>query len=99
MGAIDDLFVVNDVVDSLLLGCFFFGLVFSALSLLLGAADVGLGHVHAGGLHLPGHVDHGAHGGDNGDLSPFSLGSLLAFVTWFGGVAYLVRNALDLPLL
>jgi hypothetical protein len=92
MGSVNDLFVTNDAFDSILLGVFFFGLVFSTISLALGAADAGIGHGHGDlGSHLPGH--------DGGDVSPFSVGSLLAFVTWFGGVAYLARNALDLPLL
>jgi hypothetical protein len=92
MGSVNDLFVTNDAFDSILLGFFFFGLVFSTISLLLGAADAGIGNGHGHiGSHLPGH--------DGGDVSPFSVGSVLAFVTWFGGVAYLARNAVGIPLL
>ena len=83
-------FVVNDLLDAILLGSFFFGLVFSALSLLIGVADLGIGHVdHNGGVG-----DHGSHGAHA--LTPLSIGTMLAFLTWFGGVAYLARNGLGL---
>jgi membrane protein implicated in regulation of membrane protease activity len=89
------MFVVNDFLDAILLGCFFFGLIFTALSLFLGVTNIGFGHV--GGNH--GHVGHhGAHHGHAADdvLSPISVGTILGFVTWFGGVAYLARNGLAL---
>jgi hypothetical protein len=96
---------VHDVLDAILLGCFFFGLIFAAASLLSGLG--GAGHLH---LPLPGHVGHGhlhlphhdpapvhaqshGHGLESG-VSPFNTGSLLAFVSWFGGWAYLTRNEL-----
>src|SRR5215218_2986748 len=60
-----DLFVVNDTLDALLLGSFFFGLVFVVISLTLGLAQL-------------------------------NVGSVLAFLTWFGGVTYLLRNAVGL---
>lgn len=88
------MFVVNDALDAILLGCFFFGLIFSGLSLFLGVADFSVGH-DAGGHG--GSASH--HGGDHGGhdvVSPFSVGTILAFLTWFGGVAYLVRNGLEL---
>jgi membrane protein implicated in regulation of membrane protease activity len=81
-------FSVNDGVDALLLGMFFFGLLFTLGTLLLGVADVGFGHGS-------GHVDHGGHEVS----SALNFGVILAFITWFGGIAYLARNGLSIPLL
>jgi len=88
------MFVVNDLLDAILLGCFFFGLVFSGLSLFLGVAHLDFGH----GGHEHGHIGHHAHDGRGLDegLSRFSVGTILGFLTWFGGVAYLFRNGLGL---
>lgn len=80
------MFIVNDLLDAILLGCFFFGLIFSGLSLFLGIADLGLGHFGDGDPQGNGHATHDA------GLSPISVGTILGFLTWFGGVAYLVRN-------
>jgi hypothetical protein len=82
------MFVVNDFLDAVLLGCFFFGLIFSGLSLFLGIADLGFDH------DGPGHHDGSGHHHDDA-LSPISVGSILAFLTWSGGVAYLLRNGAD----
>jgi hypothetical protein len=79
-------FSVNDWLDGLLLGAFFFGLVFSVAALLLGFADLSFGGTHVG------HGDHGGHDGP----STLNFGVILAFITWFGGVAYLLRDGLDL---
>lgn len=84
------MFVVNDFLDAVLLGCFFFGLIFSGLSLFLGIADLGFGHDASPHQGAPG----SSHGNDSG-LSPISVGSILAFLTWTGGVAYLLRNGAD----
>ncbi len=88
---------VHDTLDAVLLGAFLFGLAFTSVSLLLGAADIGLHSFHIDGphgLHLgDGHAGH-AHGGES--VSPFTVGSVLAFLTWFGGVAYLARNGLGI---
>lgn len=80
------MFTVNDGVDALLIGMFFFGLMFTLGTLLLGVADLGFGHVHG---------DHGGHDGP----SAINLGVILAFITWFGGISYLARNGLSIPLL
>lgn len=73
--------VINDVLDAVFLGCFFFGLIFSAVSLLLGAGHLG--------------IDHGHHGVDHGDgIGPVNVSTLLAFLAWFGGVGYLARHGL-----
>jgi hypothetical protein len=86
------MFVVNDLLDEILLGCFFFGIVFSGLSLFLGVTHFGLGH--DGGHSGHGHPLHN-HASDD-VMSPITVGSILAFVTWFGGVAYLARNGAGL---
>jgi membrane protein implicated in regulation of membrane protease activity len=86
-----EVLVVNDTLDALLLGSFFFGLVFVVLSLGMGMAHVGFGHDH-GGFHAHGH---GEASGSTDWLSNINVGSVLAFLTWFGGVAYLVRNAVE----
>jgi hypothetical protein len=97
------MFVVNDLLDAILLGCFFFGLIFSGLSLFLGVAEIGVGHQASHGGH-GGHFGHHGHGGGHDAhhghasedvLSPISVGTILGFLTWFGGVAYLARNGLE----
>jgi membrane protein implicated in regulation of membrane protease activity len=76
------MFEINDLLDAILLGGFLFGVIFTVGTLLLGVADLGL------------HGDHG-HGDMAGDVlgGMFNLASILAFITWFGGVGYLFRNA------
>ena len=73
------MFAVNDALDAIFLGCFFFGLLLTIGTLVLGVADAG-GH---GG-------DAGGHGHDG--LGLLNVSSILAFVGWFGGVGYLTRN-------
>lgn len=87
--------------NSLFLGCFAFGLIFTVASFVLGALgghDFHLPHVgghgfgHGGG-HGAGHGAHGAHGGAHGEtLSPFNLSTISAFVTWFGGAGWLLTR-------
>ena len=78
------MFPINDALDAILLGTFLFGILFTLGSLALGVADIGGDH---------GSADHAF--GDHGFGSLFNLTSILAFLTWFGGVGYLVRNGLD----
>jgi membrane protein implicated in regulation of membrane protease activity len=92
MFALADLFVISDTLDAVLLGSFFFGLVFVVLSLFLGMAHFGIGHDH-GAFH-PAH--HGDAGHDIEKVSQVNIGSILAFLTWFGGVTYLLRNAIGM---
>jgi len=77
------MFPINDMLDSILLGSFFFGIVFTIGSLLLGFADLG------GDSHASGHHDGAGH--FHGLLN---VSAILAFVTWFGGIGYLVRNGI-----
>jgi membrane protein implicated in regulation of membrane protease activity len=74
---------IRDIADGVLLGLFFFGLILTVASVVLGFADLG------------GHHDAGHDGG----FLPISLGALLVFLTWTGGVTYILRRAADWPLL
>lgn len=80
---------INDALDAILLGCFFFGLLFAVGSLVLGAVDIGgHGHGDAGGADAGnggGHHDHA--------IGPLNVSTILGFIAWFGGVGYLARNA------
>ena len=82
---LNHIFEINDALDAILLGSFLFGLVFSTLTLIVGAADVGIGHIgHDAGGHAGGHdADH---------VAPLSIATVLAFLTWFGGAGYFFRN-------
>ena len=97
--------VLHDALDVVFLGCFFFGLIFSIVALLLGVGHIG-GH---DGVHVAEHIGHGGHvghggqgahadhgGHDSHDLSFLNLPTLLGFVAWFGGVGYLARNGLGI---
>lgn len=81
------MFPVNDWLDAILVGGFLFGILFILGTILLGFADLGGDADHGHDL------DHGADG--NGHLfEMFNLSSILAFITWFSGVTYIVRNGL-----
>ncbi len=80
------MFPINDALDAVLLGTFLFGLLFTLGSLLLGVADLGVDS---------GSGDHSF--GDHGFASLLNVSSILAFLTWFGGVGYLARNGLGWP--
>ena len=84
------MFPINDLLDAILLGGFFFGVIFVVFSVLIGSIGVGgdgsgHGHADAGG-------DNGT--GGHGVLGFLNLNSILAFIAFFGGVGYLVRNGL-----
>src|SRR5258706_11225939 len=84
--------------------CFLVGLALSVLSLLVGAFHLHLpGHI--GHLFQHGHAPHFAHGphvhahGAQGitgklaaEVSPFNFSTLMEFLTWFGGVGYLLTS-------
>ena len=82
---------INSALDAILLGCFFFGLLFAVVTLLLGSIDIG-GH-DAGGHDAGGHDagGHDASGPFGLHTGPISISSVLAFIGWFGGVGYLVH--------
>ena len=94
--------------NSVYLGCFIFGLVFTIISFLLGGlghlgnihlggdaghVDLGhAGHIHAGPGHVhdAGHADPShSHDSDSG-LPFFNLTALIVFLTWFGGVGFIL---------
>jgi membrane protein implicated in regulation of membrane protease activity len=71
--------------DSYLL-CFFIGFGLSALSLFAGGAHVHVPHLH---MHFDAphaHLPHFA----SGDVPVLSLGTIAAFLAWFGGTGYLL---------
>lgn len=79
-------------ISDLYLTCFLVGFGLSALSVLLGGV-----HLH---LHLPfhfhlghvGHAPHGATGTGNGRLPAVNLGTITAFLAWFGGLGFLLTR-------
>ena len=84
----------SQIVTSVFLGCFAFGLIFTVGSFLLGA--LGGSHVHLPGFHLDG----GSHQGGGGHhatatgvyVSVFNASTASAFLTWFGGAGYLLSR-------
>lgn len=98
--------------NSVYLGCFIFGLVFTIISFLIGGlghlgnlhlggevghvhlGDMGhTGHIgpgHAGHLHGTGHNDTDAAHTHDGGLPFFNLTALIVFLTWFGGVGFIL---------
>ncbi len=83
--------------ESLFLVCFLVGLCMTVLSLLLGMGHLGGIHLgHGGAAHAIGH-DGASHSGSTTDTPTVSSGFLnfttvMTFVTWFGGVGYLISH-------
>src|SRR5687767_10437282 len=86
--------------STLFLGAFFFGLIFSVASLLLGFGQHGLhfgdhqvdlhgGTAHAHGLPGPTHLETSHATTESSAASPWTITGVTAFVAWFGGVGYL----------
>lgn len=80
---------------SFFVGCFAFGLLFTVVTFLLGGFGGTGSHGTAPGLlggltgaHASAHV----HGHGANPVSPFSLSTLSAFLTWFGGAGYLLTR-------
>ena len=80
---------------SIFIGCFAFGLLFTVVTFLIG----GFGGTDAhGAAHAPmsgltsWHASAPAHGTGANHVSPFSLSTLSAFLTWFGGAGYLLTR-------
>lgn len=85
--------------EQMYLLCFLVGFLFSLLSVLA----QGL-HLHLPGKHLPFHHHHGggvhhgvphgphAHGHHEDSSSALNAGTLMAFLTWFGGTGYLLTH-------
>ena len=86
-----------DLLEGLFVFCFVFGLATSAISFAVGSLGGGAGHdggVGDGGGHDPSAASgDGGHGHDARDgVSPLNLQTLTAFVTFFGGVGYLLTE-------
>lgn len=115
----------SDWLANLFLSFFFFGLIFTIASVILGFVGGGhAGHVahgdgghmmgghdvNVGGHHvhvnLPGHHDIDIHvGGHDHDLEHggshdgpgiLNMPTIMAFITWFGGIGYILRQSLSL---
>lgn len=78
-------------IAELYLTCFLVGFLLSALSVVMGGV-----HLH---VHLPfhfhlGHVGHVPHAGaaGGGSLPAVNLGTVTAFLAWFGGIGYLLTR-------
>lgn len=84
--------LLPDTVAGLYLGCFLIGTVLVLLTSVSGVGHHATHGIEHGVSHgLGGH--HGdLHGGD-ADPSPFNLQTILAFITFFGGVGYALRIA------
>lgn len=79
--------------------CFIVGVVMTVIGLVSGTFHLHLphiGHVHLPHVHVPhAQVPAGSHGGGIGKgstVSPLNFATLMAFLTWFGGVGYLMTS-------
>ncbi len=81
--------------EAIFLGMFLVGLSTVALSFLLGFAHADL---HLMSDHL-GDVSSGTHDAGNHGASPFNIGTISAFLTWFGGIGYLLTAQVRLGIL
>ncbi len=85
--------------------CFVFGFLFSFAALISGHLHLDMhgshGHVDASGAHgthhsIAGHSHDGGAGHDTHDgrsqLSVFNMGTIAAFLAWFGGAGYLATS-------
>ncbi len=70
--------------------CFLVGFALSVLSLLAGGAHLHIPHLQLGDMHLHGPHVHVPHVGGAGDVPVFNLGTIAAFLVWFGGTGYLL---------
>ncbi len=80
------MFPINDFFDAILVGGFLFGLLFTVGAVVLGFADLG--------ADADSDFDTEVNGGDGFFSSLFNVSSILAFITWFSGSTYLIRNGL-----
>ncbi len=68
--------------ETFYLGCFLVGFLFSLIMFVGGFSHLHLPHLHRGGLHATG----------RGSNSPINVGTLAAFLAWFGGTGYLLSR-------
>ncbi|MBZ5551421.1 MAG: NfeD family protein [Acidobacteriia bacterium] len=77
--------------------CFVVGFALTIVSLVMGHLNLHL-HLHsfdasAHGLnHGLGHLHHGLSTGGEFDISPVNFSTVMAFLTWFGGMGYLLSH-------
>jgi membrane protein implicated in regulation of membrane protease activity len=77
--------------------CFVVGFALTVISLVVGHLNLHL-HLHsfdasAHGLHHGlGHLHHGLSTGSEFDISPVNFSTAMAFLTWFGGMGYLLSH-------
>jgi membrane protein implicated in regulation of membrane protease activity len=68
--------------------CFAVGVGISFLAWLSGSVHFHLPHIH---IHFGGHHGHAPHAG-GGWLGIINIGTVAAFLAWFGGTGYLLRQ-------
>jgi hypothetical protein len=71
--------------------CFGVGVTFSVISLLAGSMHLHWPHFH---VHFGagGHAPAGGHSAGRGGASPVNVGTVAAFLAWFGGAGYLISR-------
>jgi membrane protein implicated in regulation of membrane protease activity len=81
------------------LTCFIVGLALSVLSFVMGGLrwhiphlPHAVGHGHLGGPVHAGHVLHTGRAAAGPQISPFNFMTLTAFLTWFGGMGFLLSR-------
>ena len=93
-----------DLLTNIFAGMFLFGLIFTVASLVLGFVQAGDIHVpHAGHAHLPdvGPASDAAPGShaDMDGPGVLNMPTIMAFITWLGGIGYILRGNLGLSAL
>jgi hypothetical protein len=90
---------------TIFLGCFIFGALFTAASFVLGFGGHGGPGLHHGGVGHAGQTLHAGHAvahhapGADQELPLFNASSLLAFLTLFGAVGYILTSYAEWVLL
>ncbi len=79
--------------------CFIVGCTLSVLSFLGGAFHLHLPGAPGHHLHFWGHHHFTHHGSTGGQISPFNLPTIMAFLAWFGGAGYLASTLYGLGIL
>src|SRR4051794_7986816 len=75
--------------SSFYLVCFLVGFGMSVLAFLAGSVHLHLPHLH---FHHGVHLGHAHAGGDGGAVPWFNMGTIAAFLAWFGGTGYLLEH-------
>lgn len=92
------MFFGTDWLTNLYIGCFLFGLFFTAVALFFNLGHFGGAHGHVGhsahGPHVGGHTLPPNIAEQMGALSPLNVPTIMASLTWFGGSGYIYRNSL-----